>query len=106
MKERREKDKDARAKNAEKGAGGLAVGKQLRDDDDDGLVSKALVGKRRAFEEAHQSVMRSDSKLPPFDLEMSPKLPFGMEEVFVEGVDEVDFAKMRQKKKEVNLAMH
>ncbi|CAL9021061.1 unnamed protein product [Prunus brigantina] len=36
----------------------------------------------------------------------SPKLPFGMEDVYAEGVEKVDFSMLRRQKKEVNLAMH
>ncbi|XP_020425735.1 uncharacterized protein LOC109950606 [Prunus persica] len=50
--------------------------------------------------------MGSGPRLPPFDLQASPKLPFGMEDVFAEGVEKVDFGRLRQQKKEVNLAMH
>ncbi|BBN70398.1 hypothetical protein Prudu_1468S000100, partial [Prunus dulcis] len=87
------------AKKAEKSAG-----KRPRDDDE-GRVADVL-GKRRALEEAHQQVMGSGPRLPPFDLQAPPKLPFGMEDVFAEGVEKVDFSRLRQQKKEVNLAMH
>ncbi|XP_034225786.1 uncharacterized protein LOC117635586 [Prunus dulcis] len=50
--------------------------------------------------------MGSGPRLPPFDLQAPPKLPFGMEDVFAEGVEKVDFGRLRQQKKEVNLAMH
>ncbi|BBH09168.1 hypothetical protein Prudu_021592 [Prunus dulcis] len=82
----------SRAKKAEKGAG-----KRPRDDDE---------GRRKALEEAHQHVMGSGPRLPPFDLQAPPKLPFGMEDVFAKGVEKVDFGRLRQQKKEVNLAMH
>ncbi|BBH09087.1 hypothetical protein Prudu_021495, partial [Prunus dulcis] len=72
--------RESRAKKAEKSAG-----KQPRDDDE-GRVADVL-GKRRALEEAHQQVMGSGPKLPPFDLQAPPKLPFGMEDVFAEGVE-------------------
>ncbi|BBG99071.1 hypothetical protein Prudu_008649 [Prunus dulcis] len=85
------------AKKAEKGAG-----KRPRDDDE-GRVADVL-GKRKALEEAHQHVMGSGPRLPPFDLQAPPKLPFGMEDIFAEGVEKVDFGRLRQQKKEVNLA--
>ncbi|BBH05783.1 hypothetical protein Prudu_017272, partial [Prunus dulcis] len=91
--------RESRAKKAEKSAG-----KRPRDDDE-GRVADVL-GKRRALEEAHQQVMGSGPRLPPFDLQAPPKLPFGMEDVFAEGVEKVDFGRLRQQKKEVNLAMH
>ncbi|BBH06351.1 hypothetical protein Prudu_017987 [Prunus dulcis] len=91
--------RESRAKKAEKGAG-----KRPRDDDE-GRVADVL-GKRKALEEAHQHVMGSGPRLPPFDLQAPPKLPFGMEDVFAEGVEKVDFGRLRQQKKEVNLAMH
>ncbi|BBG93111.1 hypothetical protein Prudu_001023 [Prunus dulcis] len=83
--------RESRAKKAEKSAG-----KRPRDDDE-GRVADVL-GKRKALEEAHQHVMGSGPRLPPFDLQAPPKLPFGMEDV--------DFGRLRQQKKEVNLAMH
>ncbi|BBN69363.1 hypothetical protein Prudu_905S000200 [Prunus dulcis] len=88
--------RESRAKKAEKSAG-----KRPRDDDE-GRVADVL-GKRKAIEEAHQHVMGSGPRLPPFDLQAPPKLPFGMEDVFAEGVEKVDFGRLRQKK-EVNLA--
>ena len=91
--------RQSRAKKAEKSAG-----KRPRDDDE-GRVADVL-GKRKALEEAHQHVMGSGPRLPPFDLQAPPKLPFGMEDVFAEGVEKVDFGRLRQQKKEVNLAMH
>ena len=91
--------RESRAKKAEKSAG-----KRPRDDDE-GRVADVL-GKRKALEEAHQHVMGSGPRLPPFDLQAPPKLPFGMEDVFAEGVEKVDFGRLRQQKKEVNLAMH
>ncbi|XP_034197228.1 myosin-7B-like [Prunus dulcis] len=90
--------RESRAKKAEKSAG-----KRPRDDDE-GRVADVL-GKRKAIEEAHQHVMGSGPRLPPFDLQAPPKLPFGMEDVFAEGVEKVDFGRLRQQK-EVNLAMH
>ena len=51
-------------------------------------------------------MMGSGPRLPPFDLQAPLKLPFGMEDVFAEGVEKVDFSRLRQQKKEVNLAMH
>ena len=86
--------RESRAKKAEKSAG-----KRPRDDDE-GRVADVL-GKRKALEEAHQHVMGSGPRLPPFDLQAPPKLPFGMEDVFVEGVEKVDFGRLRQQKKEV-----
>ncbi|BBN67213.1 hypothetical protein Prudu_11S000200, partial [Prunus dulcis] len=79
------------AKKVEKGTG------KLPRNDDEG---------RKALEEAHQHVMGAGPRLPPFDLQASSKLPFGMEDIFAEGVEKVDFGKLRQQKKEVNLAMH
>ncbi|BBG99215.1 hypothetical protein Prudu_008827 [Prunus dulcis] len=77
--------RESRAKKAEKGTGNCPR------DDDEGRVADVL-GKRKALEEAHQYV--------------PPKLPFGMEDIFAEGVEKVDFGRLRQQKKEVNLAMH
>ncbi|CAL8138177.1 unnamed protein product [Prunus armeniaca] len=82
--------KASRTKKAEKEGGRQAIGKRSRDNDE-GLVVKALVGKRKALEEAHQSVMRTGPRLPPFNLLAPQKLPFGMEEVFAEGMERVDF---------------
>ncbi|BBN68685.1 hypothetical protein Prudu_529S000100 [Prunus dulcis] len=65
--------RESRAKKAEKSAG-----KRPRDDDE-GRVADVL-GKRKAIEEAHQHVMGSGPRLPPFDLQAPPKLPFGMED--------------------------
>ncbi|CAL8117897.1 unnamed protein product [Prunus armeniaca] len=81
-----------------------ATGKRLRDDDEGRVVD--ILGKRKALEEARQSVMGMGPRLPPFDLQGPPKLPFGIEDVFAEGVEKVDFSKLRRQKKEVNLAMH
>ncbi|CAL8992715.1 unnamed protein product [Prunus brigantina] len=94
----------SRAKNAEKKGARQATGKRPRDDDE-GLVADVL-GKKRPLEEAHQSVMGTGPRLPPFDLQAPPKLPFDMEDVYAEGVEKVDFSMLRRQKKEVNLAMH
>ncbi|CAL8084650.1 unnamed protein product [Prunus armeniaca] len=94
----------SRAKRAEKGGAKQVTGKRPRDDDE-GLVADVL-GKKKAQLEAHRSVMRTEPRLPPFDLQAPPKLPFGIEDTFVEGVEKVDFSVLRQQKKEVNLAMH
>ncbi|VVA41041.1 PREDICTED: LOC109950577, partial [Prunus dulcis] len=91
--------RESRAKMAEKG-----TGKRPRDDDE-GRVADVL-GKRKALEEAHQHVMGAGPRFPPFDLQGPPKFPFGMEDIFAEGVEKVDFGRLRQQKKEVNLAMH
>ncbi|CAL2234274.1 unnamed protein product [Prunus armeniaca] len=96
--------RESRARMAGKGVARQATGKRPRDDDE-GLVADVL-GKNRALEEAHQSVMGTGPKLPPFDLQAPPKLPFGMEDVYAEGVKKMDFSRLRQQKKEVNLAMH
>ncbi|BBG96948.1 hypothetical protein Prudu_005916, partial [Prunus dulcis] len=77
--------RESRAKKAKKSA------EKRPRDDDEGRVADVL-GKRKALEEAHQHA--------------PPKLPFGMEDVFAEGVEKVDFGRLRQQKKEVNLAMH
>ncbi|CAL8154610.1 unnamed protein product [Prunus armeniaca] len=66
---------------------------------------KAKKGKR-TLEEAHQSVMGTGPRLPPFDLQAPLKLPFGMEDVYAEGMEKVDFSMLHWQKKEVNLAMH
>ncbi|KAI5322067.1 hypothetical protein L3X38_031139 [Prunus dulcis] len=50
--------------------------------------------------------MGAGPRLPPFDLQAPPKLPFGMGDIFSDWVEKVDFGKLRQQKKEVNLAMH
>ncbi|CAL8155841.1 unnamed protein product [Prunus armeniaca] len=93
----------SRAKKAEKGGAQQAAGRRPRDDE--GLVSDVL-GKKRALEEAHRSVMGIGPRLPPFDPQAPPKLPFGMDDVYTEGVEKVDFSGLRRQKKEVNLAMH
>ncbi|CAL8137242.1 unnamed protein product [Prunus armeniaca] len=94
---------ESRAKKVEKGGAQQAVGGRPKDDE--GLVSNVL-GKKRALEEAHRSVMGTGSRLPPFDLQAPPKRPFGMDDVYAEGVEKVDFSRLRRQKKEVNLAMH
>ncbi|CAL2271400.1 unnamed protein product [Prunus armeniaca] len=95
--------RESRAKKAEKGGAQQAAGRRPRDDE--GLVSDVL-GKKRALEEAHWSVMGTGPRLPPFDPQAPPKLPFGMDDVYAEGVEKVDFSGLRRQKKEVNLAMH
>ncbi|CAL2251407.1 unnamed protein product [Prunus armeniaca] len=95
--------RESRAKKAEKGGAQQAAGRRPRDDE--GLVSDVL-GKKRALEEAHRSVMGTGPRLPPFDPQAPPKLPFGMDDVYAEGVEKVDFSGLRRQKKEVNLAMH
>ncbi|CAL8152803.1 unnamed protein product [Prunus armeniaca] len=45
-------------------------------------------------------------RLPLFDLQAPPKLPFGMEDVYAKRVEKVDFSTLRRQKNEVNLAMH
>lgn len=94
----------SRAKKAEKKGAQHAIGKRPRENDE-GLVADALVRERKALEEAHQSVMGTGPRLPPFDLQEPPKLPFGIEDVFDEGLERVDFGKLHRQKK-VNLAMH
>ncbi|CAL2266420.1 unnamed protein product [Prunus armeniaca] len=86
-----------------RGGSKQATGKRPRDDDEDLVVD--VLGKKRALEEAHQSVMGTGSRLPLFDLQALPKLPFGMD-VYVEGVENVDFSRLRRWKNKVNLAMH
>ncbi|CAL2276871.1 unnamed protein product [Prunus armeniaca] len=95
--------RESQAKKAEKGGAQQAAGRRPRDDE--GLVSDVL-GKKRVLEEAHRSVMGIGPRLPPFHLQAPPKLPFGMDDVYAEGVEKVDFSGLRQQKKEVNLAMH
>ncbi|XP_016648931.1 PREDICTED: uncharacterized protein LOC107880907 [Prunus mume] len=73
--------------------------------ENEGLVADVL-GKKRALEEAHRSVMGTGPRLPPFDLQAQPKLPFGIEDVYAKGVEKVDFSMLRQQKNEVNFAMH
>ncbi|CAL8152875.1 unnamed protein product [Prunus armeniaca] len=101
--ERQRRLKESRAKKAEKEGARQATGKRPTDDDE-GLVADVM-GKKKALQEAHQSVVRAGLRLPLFDLQAPPKLPFGMEDVFVEGVEKVDFS-MLHRHKEVNLAMH
>ncbi|BBN69721.1 hypothetical protein Prudu_1129S000100, partial [Prunus dulcis] len=60
--------RESRAKKAEKSAG-----KRPRDDDE-GRVADVL-GKRKAIEEAHQHVMGSGPRLPPFDLQARRSYP-------------------------------
>lgn len=91
------------AKKVEKGGAQQAADKRPRDDE--GLVADVL-GKKRVLEEAHRSVMGIGPRLPPFDTQAPPKLPFGMDDVYAEGVEKVDFSKLRRQKKEVDLAMH
>ncbi|CAL2269631.1 unnamed protein product [Prunus armeniaca] len=79
------------------------AGKRPRDDE--GLVADVL-GKKRALEEAHLSVMGTGPRLPPFYPQAPLKLPFGMNDVYAEGVEKVDFSGLRRQRKEVNLAMH
>lgn len=50
-------------------------------------------------------MMGAGPRLPPYNLQAPPKLPFGIDDVFAEGVEKVDFSKLRRQK-EVNLAMH
>ncbi|CAL2248760.1 unnamed protein product [Prunus armeniaca] len=85
--------KASRTKKAEKEGGKHATRKRSRDNDE-GLVVEALVGKMKALEEAHQSVMGTGPRLLPFNLLAPPKLPFGMEEVFAEGMKMVDFGRV------------
>ncbi|CAL2246583.1 unnamed protein product [Prunus armeniaca] len=73
-------------------------------------ASRAKKSEREREEEgfggSHHSVIGTEPKLPTFDLRAPPKLPFGMEEVFAEGMLVVDLGWLRQQKKEVSLAMH
>ncbi|CAL8162159.1 unnamed protein product [Prunus armeniaca] len=50
--------------------------------------------------------MGTGPMLHSFDLQASPKLPFGMEDVYAKGVEKMDFSKLCLQKKEINLAMH
>ncbi|XP_008243398.1 PREDICTED: uncharacterized protein LOC103341630 [Prunus mume] len=95
--------RESRAKKAEKGGAQQAAGRRPRDDE--GLVSDVL-GKKRALEEAHRRVMGTGPRLPLFDPRVPPKLPFGMDDVYADGVEKVDFSGLCRQKKEVNLAMH
>ncbi|CAL2257598.1 unnamed protein product [Prunus armeniaca] len=79
-----------------KGVPMQAVGKHPRDNDE-GLVANVLV-KKKALEEAHRSVMGTGPRLPPFDLQVPPKLPFGMEDVYAKGVEKMDFSRLRRQK--------
>ncbi|CAL9008454.1 unnamed protein product, partial [Prunus brigantina] len=47
-----------------------------------------------------------EPRLPPLDPKVPPKLPFGMDDVYAEGVEKMDFSELRRQKKEVKLAMH
>ncbi|CAL8133938.1 unnamed protein product [Prunus armeniaca] len=96
--------RESQAQMAGKGVARQASRKHPRDDDE-GMVVDVL-GKKRALEEAHRSVMGTGPRLPPFDLQAPPKLPFSMEDVYAEGVEKMDFSRLHQQKKEVNLAMH
>ncbi|CAL2277526.1 unnamed protein product [Prunus armeniaca] len=58
--------KESRAQMAGKGVAKQATGKRPRDDEE-GLVADVL-GKKKALEEAHRSVMGIGLRLPPFDL--------------------------------------
>ncbi|CAL8117016.1 unnamed protein product [Prunus armeniaca] len=95
--------RESRAKKVEKGGAQQATGKRPRDHE--GLVADVL-GKKRVLEEAHRSVMGTGPRLPPFDPQAPPKLPFGMEDVYAEGVEKVDFSGLRRQNNEVNLTMH
>ncbi|CAL8174806.1 unnamed protein product [Prunus armeniaca] len=89
--------RESRAKRVEKGGAQQAAGRRPRDDE--GMVSDVL-GKKRALEEAHRSMMGTRLRLPPFDPQALPKLPFGMEDVYAEGVEKVDFSRLCRQKKE------
>ncbi|CAL9004636.1 unnamed protein product, partial [Prunus brigantina] len=73
--------------------------KNLRPMNDEGRVADVL-GKKRALEEAHKSVMGTEPRLPPLDPKAPPKLPFGMDDVYAEGVEKMDFSELRREKKE------
>ncbi|CAL2246901.1 unnamed protein product [Prunus armeniaca] len=90
--------RESRVKKAEKKGTRQATGKRPGDDDE-GRVADVL-GKKRALEEAHQSVMGIRPRLLPFDLQASSKLPFSMKDVYVEGLEKVDFSMLRRQKKE------
>ncbi|CAL2247010.1 unnamed protein product [Prunus armeniaca] len=85
--------RESRAKRVKKGGAQQAAGKCPRDDE--GLVGDVL-GKKRALEEAHRSVMGTGLRLPPFDPQAPLKLPFGMDDVYAEGVEKVDFSRLRR----------
>ncbi|CAL8990435.1 unnamed protein product, partial [Prunus brigantina] len=68
--------RESRAKKAEKYGAQQANRKHPRDDNE-GQVADVL-GKRKTLEEARHSVMKTKPKLPPFNLEAPPKLPFGV----------------------------
>lgn len=46
------------------------------------------------MEKARQSVIGIEPRLPPFDLQALPKLPFDIEVVFAEDMNEVDFGEI------------
>ncbi|CAL9012014.1 unnamed protein product [Prunus brigantina] len=73
--------RESRAKKVEKGGAQQAAGKRPRDDE--GRVAD-VVGKKRALEEAHRSVMGTGPRLPPLDPQALPKLPFGMDDVYAD----------------------
>ncbi|CAL9017979.1 unnamed protein product [Prunus brigantina] len=74
--------RESRAKKVEKGGAQRAAGK--RPMNDEGRVADVL-GKKRALEEAHKSVMGTEPRLPPLDPKVPPKLPFGMDDVYARG---------------------
>ncbi|BBH02241.1 hypothetical protein Prudu_012752 [Prunus dulcis] len=61
---------------------------------------------RGSLEEAHQQVMGSGPRLPPFDLQPRRSYPSAWMMCSLKGLRKVDFGRLRQQKKEVNLAMH
>lgn len=64
-----------------------------------------LEKKQRGLETSIHNVMGS-TVLLPFDLDPPPKLPIGLEKLFLAGIEDTDFASVRREAKEVTLAMH
>ncbi|CAL2237944.1 unnamed protein product [Prunus armeniaca] len=99
LQERREKDRANRAKKQAKGApstakgtAARAAGKRPRMEEDELLTE--LEKKRRGLESSIHDVM-GGTVLPPFDLDPPPRLPLEMEELFLTGTEDIDFASVR-----------
>ncbi|CAL2271279.1 unnamed protein product [Prunus armeniaca] len=110
LREIREKDMANRAKKQAKGApstapstASRAAEKWPRQEDDELLAE--LEKKQRGVESSIHDVM-GGTVLPPFDLDPPPRLLLEMEELFPAGTEDIDFASVRRKAKEVTLAMH
>lgn len=111
LREMREKDRANKAKKTQaRGTTSIVEVTEARAaekqpwQEDDGLLAQ-LEKKRRGHETSIRDVI-GGTVLLPFDLDPPPRLLLEMEELFLAGTEDIDFASIRREAKKVTLAMH